>query len=115
LLSNARDGEETVMGRADVLALASRKGCTETCAQGFLDGERYRNRGERPPGHALFGIGQYCLGFRAGYLGVPLAGSAEPYVDALAAVQPAQDVGEKRRTTVSTTTAVPQARRPRDH
>ena len=101
------------MGRADVLALASRKGCTETCAQGFLDGERYRNRGERPPGHALFGIGQYSLGFRAGYLGVPLADSAAPYVEPLRAVQP--EAAEKRRSTVSSTTALPPARRRRGH
>ena len=103
------------MGRADVLALASRKGCTETCAQGFLDGERYRNRGERPPGHALFGIGEYCLGFRAGYLGVALAGSAEPYVEALMTLAPAHDHGENLHTTVGSTTAVPAARRPRGH
>ena len=36
-------------------------------AQGFVDGENSRLRGNKPSRHVLIGIDEYSLGFRAGY------------------------------------------------
>jgi hypothetical protein len=36
-------------------------------AEGYVNGELFRQRGNRPPNHLVIGIDEYCLGFRAGY------------------------------------------------
>lgn len=36
-------------------------------ARGYVDGEAFRLQGKKPTKHALVGIDEYSLGFRAGY------------------------------------------------
>ena len=47
--------------------LAEVYGWSPDYAKGFVDGEISRLRGKKPSEHALIGIDEYCLGFRAGY------------------------------------------------
>jgi hypothetical protein len=47
--------------------LAEVYGWSPEYAKGFVDGEISRLRGKKPSEHALIGIDEYCLGFRAGY------------------------------------------------
>ena len=47
--------------------LAEVYGWSPEYAKGFVDGEISRLRGKKPSEHALIGIDDYCLGFRAGY------------------------------------------------
>ena len=47
--------------------LAEVYGWSPEYAIGFVDGEFSRLRGKKPSEHALIGIDEYCLGFRAGY------------------------------------------------
>ena len=47
--------------------LAQRNGWSLVRAQGFVDGEISRRRGQLPSAYARVGIDDYCLGFRAGY------------------------------------------------
>jgi hypothetical protein len=47
--------------------LASVYGWSPEYAKGFVDGEISRLRGKKPSEHALIGIDEYSLGFRAGY------------------------------------------------
>jgi hypothetical protein len=44
-----------------------------TCAKGYVDGEKFRKRGEEPPVYPLAGIDDYSEGFRAGYFDRPLS------------------------------------------
>ena len=97
------------MQRDDVLALSRRKGWSETCAQGYADGEACRNRGERPQPAAIYGVGQYSLGFRAGFFGIPLIDSIEahPYLPGVVGpLQPSWTGPERRKKTVELSTAV---------
>jgi hypothetical protein len=62
--------------------LAEQNGWSLTSAQGYVDGETFRKRHKAPPVHAVIGIDDYSMGFRAGYFDRPLsayapAGSAE--------------------------------------
>ena len=41
--------------------------CAQVRAAGFVEGERYFRCGLTPPVHLKVGIGEYALGFRAGY------------------------------------------------
>ena len=50
--------------------LAEQYGWTLAHAEGYVDGERSRRRGELPSRYAMIGIDHYCLGFRAGYFAV---------------------------------------------
>ena len=47
--------------------LAEQNGWTLAFAQGSVDGETSRRLGKAPALHALVGIDEYSLGFRAGY------------------------------------------------
>jgi hypothetical protein len=47
--------------------LAEVYGWSPDYAKGFVDGEIARLRGKKPSEHAMIGIDEYCLGFRAGY------------------------------------------------
>jgi len=47
--------------------LAEQNGWTLAFAQGNVDGESSRRLGKAPALHALVGIDEYSLGFRAGY------------------------------------------------
>ena len=47
--------------------LAEQNGWTLAFAQGNVDGESCRRLGKAPALHALVGIDEYSLGFRAGY------------------------------------------------
>jgi hypothetical protein len=47
--------------------LAEQNGWSLAYAQGSVDGEAFRRAGKAPSLHALVGIDQYSLGFRAGY------------------------------------------------
>jgi hypothetical protein len=47
--------------------LAEQNGWTLAFAQGNVDGESSRRLGKTPALHALVGIDEYSLGFRAGY------------------------------------------------
>ena len=53
--------------------LAEQNGWSLTCAQGHVDGETFRKRRKEPPVHALIGIDDYSMGFRAGYFDRPLS------------------------------------------
>jgi hypothetical protein len=52
-----------------VKVVAEQHGWTLAHAQGYLDGQRSRKRGNPPPPYTVIGIDEYCLGFRAGYFG----------------------------------------------
>lgn len=67
--------------------LAEETGCSLTCAQGYVDGETFRKRRKAPPVHAVIGIDDYSMGFRAGYFDRPL--SAYALADSPAAPSPA--------------------------
>jgi hypothetical protein len=103
------------MAQADAQALATRKGWSEACAEGYIDGQRYRDRGERPPGRALFGIGEYSLGFRAGYLGVPLMDCAELYRQPDPSPAAPRTGADRRHPAVATPTGLPHDRRSGGH
>jgi hypothetical protein len=47
--------------------LAQTHGWSAARAQGFVEGEAARRRGEKPSSYRLVGIDDYALGFRAGY------------------------------------------------
>ena len=47
--------------------VAEQNGWSLAYAQGSVDGEAFRRAGKAPSLHALVGIDQYSLGFRAGY------------------------------------------------
>lgn len=47
--------------------LAEVYGWSPDYAKGFVDGEIARLRGKKPSEHALIGMDDYSLGFRAGY------------------------------------------------
>ena len=47
--------------------LAEQNGWSLPHAQGFVDGETSRRLGKAPALHALVGIDEYSMGFRAGY------------------------------------------------
>lgn len=47
--------------------LAEQNGWSLAYAQGSVDGETSRRLGKAPALHALVGIDEYSLGFRAGY------------------------------------------------
>ena len=47
--------------------LAEQNGWSLAHAQGFVEGETSRRLGTAPSLHALVGIDEYSLGFRAGY------------------------------------------------
>ena len=47
--------------------LAEQYGWPLTSAKGYVDGETFRKRRKAPPLHALVGIDDYSMGFRAGY------------------------------------------------
>lgn len=47
--------------------LAEQQGWSPGFAQGFVEGETSRRLGGAPTLHALVGIDDYSLGFRAGY------------------------------------------------
>ena len=52
--------------------LAEQNGWSLNHAQGFVDGETSRRLGKSPALHALVGIDEYSMGFRAGYFERPL-------------------------------------------
>lgn len=56
--------------------VAEEKGWSIARAQGYVDGEISRKRGESPSKYTLIGIDEYCLGFRAGYFERQPAGLA---------------------------------------
>ena len=47
--------------------LAEQNGWSLVHAQGYVDGETSRRLGKAPALHALVGIDEYSMGFRAGY------------------------------------------------
>lgn len=47
--------------------LAEKNGWSLAHAEGYVDGQAYRRRGQTPSKHAQVGIDEYSLGFRAGY------------------------------------------------
>ena len=47
--------------------LAERHGWSIARAEGYVEGETFRRRGEAPSSYRLVGIDDYALGFRAGY------------------------------------------------
>ncbi len=47
--------------------LAEQYGWPLTSAKGYVDGEVFRKRRKEPPVHAIVGIDDYSMGFRAGY------------------------------------------------
>lgn len=47
--------------------LAERHGWSIARAEGYVEGETFRRRGEAPSPYRLVGIDDYALGFRAGY------------------------------------------------
>lgn len=56
-----------VLADEKVRVLAEKNGWTVPRAQGFLDGEGARRRGQKPSRYAQVGIDEYSLGFRAGF------------------------------------------------
>jgi hypothetical protein len=58
--------------------LAEQYGWSDTVAQGYVDGERFRRRRKVPLESFLVGIDDYSLGFRAGYFNRLLSEPAEP-------------------------------------
>ena len=48
-------------------ALAEHYGWSREYANGFVDGEAFREQGEQLPRHAMVGIDDWALGFRTGY------------------------------------------------
>ena len=48
-------------------AISDQHGCSIAYAQGYLEGETLRTRGEPPSHYALVGIDDFAVGFRAGY------------------------------------------------
>jgi hypothetical protein len=57
----------TISSKEKYKVLAEKYGWTLAHAQGYVDGERSRKRGESPSRYVMIGIDHYCLGFRAGY------------------------------------------------
>jgi hypothetical protein len=57
----------TVSSKEKSKVLAEQYGWTLAHAQGYVDGQRSRKRGEPPSRYVMIGIDHYCLGFRAGY------------------------------------------------
>lgn len=47
--------------------LAASNGWSLERSRGFVDGQAFRARGNKPSSYPLIGIDEYCLGFRAGY------------------------------------------------
>jgi hypothetical protein len=56
-----------VLSKEKCQVLAERNGWSIERAKGFIDGEACRQRGRKPSRHAVVGIDEYSLGFRAGY------------------------------------------------
>jgi hypothetical protein len=56
-----------IVSKEKVKVLAEQNGWTLAHAEGYVDGERARKRGQVPSMFRLVGIDDYCLGFRAGY------------------------------------------------
>ena len=80
LLQMGPPGNATKVASAKKLKLLSdRHGCSIAYAQGYLEGEVFRSRGELPSDYARVGIDDFAVGFRAGYFlrnrrrSVPLA------------------------------------------
>ena len=53
--------------REKFTVLAESNGWSLDYAKGYVDGEIFRLRGKKPSKHALIGIDEYSLGFRAGF------------------------------------------------
>ena len=56
-----------VLSEEKAKLLAEKNGWPLAWAEGYVDGETFRRRGEPPTIYAQIGIDEYSLGFRAGY------------------------------------------------
>ena len=56
-----------VLSKEKIKMLANKNGWSLAHAEGYIDGETFRQRGTTPSKYAQIGIDEYCLGFRAGY------------------------------------------------
>jgi hypothetical protein len=56
-----------VLAKEKIKVLAKKNGWSLARAEGYIDGETFRQRGATPSKYAQIGIDEYCLGFRAGY------------------------------------------------
>ena len=56
-----------VLSKAKIKLVAEKNGWSLAQAEGYIDGETFRQRGNTPSTYAQVGIDQYCQGFRAGY------------------------------------------------
>ena len=56
-----------LLSKRRIKVLAEKNGWPLLRAEGYLDGEFFRRRGMAPSKYGQIGIGEYCLGFRAGY------------------------------------------------
>ena len=56
-----------ILSKEKSKVLATRNGWSLSQAEGYIDGESFRRRGETPSMYAQVGIDEYCLGFRASY------------------------------------------------
>jgi len=60
-------GNMKVLSKEKIKMLANKNGWSLAHAEGYIDGETFRQRGTTPSKYAQIGIDEYCLGFRAGY------------------------------------------------
>jgi hypothetical protein len=65
--------------------LAELHGWSLATAEGYVDGQAFRKRHRDPSVHALVGIDDYSMGFRAGYFNRPLFPAHTPPPDRLSA------------------------------
>ena len=56
-----------VVSGKDLNALSEQYGFSIAHAEGYVEGEAFRSRGEAPSTYALVGIDDFAAGFRAGY------------------------------------------------
>ena len=69
-------GDMNQLFREKIKVVADKNVWSLEHARGFVDGETARRRGKAPTRLTLVGIGEYCLGFRAGYFDRQHTGAA---------------------------------------
>ncbi|MDH5534678.1 MAG: hypothetical protein OEZ08_03775 [Betaproteobacteria bacterium] len=67
LAEEQKDEKLKVVTKQNVEVLATIDGWSPDRLRGYVDGEAFRLQDKIPPKHAIVGIDDYCLGFRAGY------------------------------------------------
>src|SRR5207245_1681934 len=61
------DMQVQVLSKEKAKVLAEQYGWSPEFAEGYVDGEAWRRRRKKLPGHTSVGIDEYSMGFRAAY------------------------------------------------